>query len=249
MTIKRFFALILLSAWAWAAPMPICPASSLYSDWKETRDDARTYPKKNVDSRLKFLGIEFGKTLEEQNIRILGVHELGVSDEYPDLAVRGHRELYEHSEIFPAVEIALPKVFRKFKRGWAFLSPVSKRVVAIHFATEKDDELSRQLANREIFRSFSLIAESFPEFGFSERELGMPPLGMMLGGSDYICARATTRRGLPEWDFTLVCWNSGYQVGLHVIDITQWIKAREEMRKMLDRRMEQEETSLNNALR
>lgn len=249
MSKKRFSALILLSALAWAVAMPICPALSLYSDWKETRGDARTYPKKDADSRLKFLGIEFGKTLEEQNIRILGVHELGVSDEYPDLAVRGHRELYEYSEFFPAVEIAVPKVFRKFKRGWAFLSPVGRRVVAIHFATEGDDELSRQQANCEIFRSFSLIADSFPEFGFDERELGMPPLGMMLGGSDYICVRASTRRGLPEWDFTLTCWNGGYQVGLHVIDIPQWIKARKEMQEMLDRRMEQEEPTLNNTLR
>lgn len=215
------------------------------------RENSQRYPLKAVDSRLnKFLGIEFGKTLEEQNIKILGVHELGESDDYPDMAVRGHRELYEYSEHFPAVEIEPPKVFRKFKRAWAFLSPVGKRVVAVHFETEEDETLTRQDANYEMLRSFSLIVDSFPEFGFTERELGIPPLGMMLGGSDYICARTTTRDGFPpEWDFTLVCWHGGYQVGLHVIDVYEWLNAKKEMEKMLRGKREQEESLLDNNLR
>lgn len=141
-------------------------ALSLYSDWEDSRENRQRYPKKTLKGQLnKFLGIEFGKTLESQKIKILGEHELGESFEYPGTAVRGHRELYDYSEYFPAVEIELPKVFRKFKRGWVFLAPTSKRVVAMHFLTDKDENLTRKDANYEMLRSFSLIVGANSQIG------------------------------------------------------------------------------------
>lgn len=77
---KRLISLFGFLVSVWTASTPFCFALSLYSDWESSRENSRRYPLKAVDSRLnKFLGIEFGKTLEEQNIKILGVHELGES--------------------------------------------------------------------------------------------------------------------------------------------------------------------------
>lgn len=249
MYLKLFFWLLSVVLVLTGTTEPVF-ALALYSDWEDSREDKQRYPKKTLKGALnKFLGIEFGKTPQSQRLKILGTHMLGESFEYPGTAIRGHKELYDYSEYFPAAEIELPRVFRKFKRGWVFLSPTSKRVVAMHFVTDEDENLTRKDANYEMFRSFSLIVDSFPEFGFEERKLGLPPLGMMLGGSDYICSRATTRVGFPEWDFTLVCWHGGVQVGLHVVDVNQWLDAVKEVQMLKREKRERDESQLNNFLR
>lgn len=251
MKLKRFFWCLAFAGLTGFAPS--ASAVSLYSDWEDVQNGAsRKYPKESQKARLdNFLGVKFGKTLGEQGIKILGTHDLSESFKYPNLAVRGNKELYDYSEHFPAIEIELPKTFRKFKRGFVFLSPISKRVVSVYAETEYDSELTRQDANHEILRVFSLITESYPEFGFKERALGMPPLGMMLGGSDYICARATTDSGRngAEWDFTITCWHGGVQIGINTTDVDQWVRAMSELRDFQNKKRSQEERLLNNNLR